>query len=134
MSQVKSIMTHPSPVLHVQDTLSDAVSAFAKHNVSGLPVLDGEDKLVGFVSEQDLIRQAIEDAYYCSQKAQVQDVMTSDVKVTAPTDEVFELGRQVINSRLRVFPVVDEGKLVGLVDRQQILNALMVMANQCSAV
>jgi CBS domain-containing protein len=129
-------------------TLHDLVGLFSKYRISGAPVVDEEGRLLGIVTEGDII---VEDAdihfphyfqifdaiiYLGSMKkyeervkkavgVYVKDVMTTDVLTVQPNDRVRVAATIMAKHRIDRVPVVDDdGKLVGLVGRHEIIASL----------
>jgi len=119
-----------------------------EHELPGLPVVEG-DRLVGIVTENDLVLegddsslhlphyfelfggvvfleplQHLEDRLHKAFGTQVSDMMTSDVETIAPDAGVHEAARQISRSGHNRLPVVEDGRLVGVVTRVDALEAL----------
>ena len=95
----------------------------AKHNVGALPVLDG-DKLVGLVSERDYARKVILQGHN-SRETRVSDIMSRHVTCTAPGDGVQQCMAVMTEKRIRHLPVLDKGKLVGLVSIGDLVKSII---------
>jgi signal-transduction protein with cAMP-binding, CBS, and nucleotidyltransferase domain len=91
----------------------DAVRQMAQKNVGALVVMEGE-AVVGIVTERDYARKVILLAR-SSRVAQVQDIMTSPVMYVRPTQTVEECMALMTDKRLRHLPVVDDGRLLGVI-------------------
>jgi CBS domain-containing protein len=83
-------------------------------NVGALVVTDGDDKLVGILSERDIVRNLASDGAKLMTK-KVSDLMTSNVVTCKPDDRVDALMRQMTDGRFRHVPVVDNERLVGII-------------------
>ena len=119
-----------------------------EHELPGLPVVEG-DRLVGIVTENDLVLegddsslhlphyfelfggvvfleplQHLEDRLHKAFGTRVSDMMTSDVQTIAPDAGVHEAARQISRSGHNRLPVVEDGRLVGVVTRVDALEAL----------
>jgi CBS domain-containing protein len=136
-----SVMTLPPDA-----PLATAAGMLAKRGVSGAPVVDGEGKLLGMVTETDLLRRlaAVEDrprswvaGLFASAQDQAdrfarthgrraRDVMTTQLETVAPETSVEHVARVLEEKKIRRVPVVEDGKLVGLVSRADLLRALLV--------
>lgn len=113
---VRDVMT-PDPItIQPGATVHEAALAMSEHRISGLPVCDGEGRLVGIVSEFDLIARS---------GRTVGEVMSRDVvsvPASATTDHVREL---MVTRRLKRVPVLGEGgRLVGIVTRADLVREL----------
>jgi len=106
-----------------QQPISVAVDALMNSEEIGAPVLDGT-KLVGWISEQDCLAKMIEATYHCELVCQVQDVMRTEVLTVDVTDDVLDVARQMLDIKPKVYPVLDDGELVGIITRRDILKAV----------
>ena len=93
-------------------TVRELVALLAQHNVGALVVCEGE-KLAGIVSERDVVRRLQQDETVLDRP--VSSIMTSDVKTCAPDMRVNDLMQVMTTERFRHMPVLDDGRLVGIV-------------------
>lgn len=104
-----------SAVIHTitpDATVRELLDALAEHNVGALIVSADGASMLGIVSERDIVRKwrDTEDA----RAMVVSDIMTTDVRVCAPHDSFTELMAIMTEHRVRHVPVLDEGRLVGI--------------------
>jgi len=90
----------------------DAVKLMAEKNIGAVPVVQG-DTVVGIVSERDYARK-MELKGRASVGTPIRDIMTSQVRTVGPTDKLEECMTIMTEHRLRHLPVVEAGKLIGL--------------------
>lgn len=93
-------------------TVRELVALLAQHNVGALVVCEGET-LAGIVSERDVVRRLQQDETVLDRP--VSSIMTSDVKTCAPDMRVNDLMQVMTTERFRHMPVLDDGRLVGIV-------------------
>ena len=93
-------------------TVRELVGLLAQHNVGALVVCDG-DELAGIVSERDVVRRLQEDESVLDRA--VSSIMTSEVKTCSPDQRVTDLMQVMTTGRFRHMPVLDDGRLVGIV-------------------
>lgn len=93
--------------------LREVVAALRERRVGALVVADGDD-VVGIVSERDVVRALAEDGPDALDQ-RVEQVMTSPVTTCTPASTTDELMALMTDGRFRHLPVVDEGRLVGIV-------------------
>lgn len=119
---VREVMTKRVVAVPTTAAIDDVFDLLLRHNVSGLPVVDEEDRLVAVVSEANLL-QLLDTPV--SSDAPLSDLWTEDVIAVRPDDslpDVIELFRQ---HQVRRFPVIDaDGKLVGVVSRRDVIRMI----------
>lgn len=123
--QVKEYMDH-YPVTFTPDmVVEQAALHFLKTKQIGGPVIDDNNRLVGFLSENDVLEKMIETSYYNEHIADVTDLMRKDVLTVKPYDSVMELGQKMLKNKPKVYPVVDDdGNLLGTISRNDVLRAI----------
>jgi CBS domain-containing protein len=150
--KIKDIMNSNVIFCKPDDTISNAAQMLKKHNISGLPVVEN-DILVGIVSEADLLRlleipehgglwlpspfEVIEVPIrelisWEETKRMLADVgadpvrkiMNTKVYVTSSEDSVEDASKLMIKHKINRLPVVDNGTLVGIVTRGDIVRGL----------
>ncbi len=91
----------------------DAVKLMAEKNIGALVVMEGE-KIVGIITERDYARKIVLMARW-SKETPVRDIMTAAVMFVSPAHRTEECMALMTENRVRHLPVLDNGKLVGLV-------------------
>ena len=110
-------------------TLADAVMTLSEAHVSGLPVVDSVNHLVGVVSTTDVLN-AIAEADNAEERerifdeTEVREVMTARPQTIAPDADVLEAARRMLYLEVRRLFVEAEGKLAGVVSQADIVGAL----------
>ncbi len=130
---VQQVMTSRVITVPTSANVDEVFDLLLRHNVSGLPVVDEENRLVAIVSEADLFRLLDTPG---SQTTPLAELWTSNVISVRPDDslpDVIDLFRQ---RQVRRFPVVDdEGKLIGVVSRRDVIRVIrdvrMRVAREC---
>ncbi|CBL44339.1 hypothetical protein HDN1F_07560 [gamma proteobacterium HdN1] len=115
--------------------LDDAVNQLLASKLDGIPVVNAQGQMVGFLSEQDCITSMLNASYYCDTRTQVSEVMVQQptVVVVNARDTVVEVAEKMIRNRHHVYPVMGgDGKLVGVISRTDILRALQAHLSVCS--
>ena len=95
-------------------SLSDVTRELSRHNIGALLVLDENDGIVGIVSERDIVRHIAAEGKI-EPTATVDEVMARDVRTCDPSDDVVDVMNWITRYRMRHLPVVDDGRLVGIV-------------------
>ena len=104
-----------------EQSLREALGLLARHNVGALVVVDDALRPIGILSERDIVREAARNERLFS--GTVSDLMTRDVFVGGPQDDLISVGHTMIEKRIRHVPVVDGGKLVGIVSIGDVVKA-----------
>lgn len=124
--QVREAMSHDSLKIPAATSVEEAATLLLKHKLPGAPAVNERGELVGFVSEHDLLQQLLDSSYHSSSKATVQDVMRTDVVTVSPNDSIIELAQTMAQiDKPKVYPVAENGKLIGIITRGQLLQALI---------
>ena len=152
---VKDIMTTDVLSVSATDTILSVVKIFTDHKFNGLPVVDADKKLIGLITEYNLItaesllhlptlekisknaQSPTEELEYLSQQVKKTTALTvADVMerqpITLAYDDTFEKALEVLNQHHRVnpIPVLDkERKLVGVVSRYDLLKLLKLFGH-----
>jgi CBS domain-containing protein len=108
-----------SQLVTVRDTDSAlaGLKLLVKEGLSGAPVVSSDSKLVGIVTEFDLLL-AID---YVGETIPISRVMTREVTSVSPTTDIEEARKLILDYHYRRLPVVDGGKVVGVLSRRDIL-------------
>ncbi len=127
---VQDAMT-PAPITAMPDTpLRELEKIFETHDFNGVPVLDNEGRLVGIVTKYDLLKAFIftPDApiprYGLIMERPAGSVMTIEPLTVKPDLPLSRLLQMLVTMQTKSFPVVEEGRLVGIVSREDVLQAL----------
>lgn len=142
---VASIMS--SPVIGIPPTASiaEAIKLMLSKRISGLPVVTADGMLVGMLSEGDLMRRRelgtlkhrarwieflvgdtkLADEYIQTHGRQVSEVMTSEVISASVTTRLEECVNLMLGHDIKRLPILEDGKLVGIVSRADVLHALL---------
>ena len=117
---------------HPEDNLQKVISTLLEKKISGGPVIDDNKNLLGIISEGDCLKQISETRYYNSPETEkkVKDYMTKNVFTINENTSVYEAINLFLERKKRKFPIVKNGKLVGLITQKEILKAFLKMQQQ----
>ena len=121
---IASLLAKKGPkVVTVQPehTIRQALGVLADHNIGALVAIDPSRRPVGILSERDVVRAAVRDEAVFG--LTVSQLMTRDVIVGAPGDDLAAVGQTMIQRRIRHLPVVEGGKLIGMVSIGDVVKA-----------
>ncbi|WP_461602544.1 CBS domain-containing protein [Aeromonas rivipollensis] len=133
MLQIRNHMSRLTHSLNPQLGLAEALDRLHQADASGLPVLDDQKRLIGFLSEQDCIPSLLTGSYHCDSRTRVEDLMSRTPLFVSPDDSILDLARQMTGARPKVYPVLEGGKVVGIINRRQVMQALNAQMKQCQA-
>lgn len=105
-------------------SLEVAVAQLVDSNYPGLPVVDSNGKVSGFLSEHDCLRYLISSSYYLDDRICVSDIMYRQPLTVSPKETLMQLAERMEGGKPKVYPVCDEGKLLGVVTRKEAMRAL----------
>jgi len=142
--KARDVMASPVVTTLPSGTVKDLVKLLLEHHISAVPVVDQSGKLVGIVSDGDLIYRAeigteqqhpwwlvllAEDRalaadYIKAHARKVEDVMTRNVVTAAPDTPLNEIARLLGKHAIKRVPIVKDGHLVGIVSRTNLVQAV----------
>ena len=112
-------------------SLATAVEKLLDNKKLGAPVVESDGKLVGFLSQQDCLAVMLKSSYHCDLTAIVKDCMRTDVLSVTPDASVLQLAEQMLGSKPKVYPVVQDGKVIGTINCTNVLAAINTYMQQC---
>jgi len=105
----------------VDQTIREAITSMVENNIGSLVVIDEGGKPVGIITERDIIRRASENEALFSE--QIREVMSREVVFGSPKDDVESVANTMTERRFRHLPILEEGKLVGMVSIGDVVKA-----------
>jgi CBS-domain-containing membrane protein len=147
MLTARDIMTREVITIHPEASVEDLAKILAAHRIGGLPVLDQSGALVGVVTQSDLLQRSrdldlppalnildlhlfLETPSHFQKRLdkllgdRVQDVMTRNPQAIAPDTPVNQIARLMAAKGVHTLPVVEGGKLVGIVGKLDLIRGL----------
>jgi CBS domain-containing protein len=127
-----------------EDSVADAVKLLVAHDISALPVVDGAGTVVGLISEADLVHRdeigtgkrrawwvealtpasTLAEEFAKSHGRHVAEVMSTDVVSASPDATLGEIAALLERHRIKRVPILQDGRLVGIVSRSNLIQAL----------
>lgn len=126
--KVRDYMTKGIITLTSDMDIYQAIAILNDNKISGAPVLDLNGHVIGVLSEGDCLRGIIMDIYYKEAGGRVADFMGSPVQTIEPDDAIVDIAVAFNEKKIRRFPVVADGELVGQISQHDILRAVMDIA------
>lgn len=106
-------------------TLSAAAELLVEYRIGALPVVDGEDRLVGILSERDIVAHITNDRDSFS-TISVGEVMSQSPITCAPDDDVQAVSSKLIENRIRHIPVTRDDELVTILSIRDLITVMSV--------
>ena len=129
------LMTREVVTARPDTPVREAAALMAQHHVTSLPVLDDDGRLIGIVSEIDLVRDRLPrdprshlrpgPAQQPDPAQHVRQVMTDVVYCLGEGADTADIAALMVDSNLRAVPIVDGARLVGIVSRRDLLRTLL---------
>ena len=128
--RVSEIMTKAAVIDQSDDTLAEAARKMWAQQTGSLLVMDGED-LVGIVTERDVLKAVAAGSRL--DETRVSEVMTKDLVMVGPGTSLREAAKIMADRWIRHLPVVDGGKLVGVLSQRDLAGVLAGALNEPEA-
>ena len=105
--------------IDAEQTVRKAIAMLVDNRIGALLVMDSTGKLAGILSERDIMRTAATDEALFDRP--VTDIMTREVVVGMPQDDVIAVAHTMLEKRFRHLPIMDEGQLIGIISIGDVL-------------
>jgi CBS domain-containing protein len=148
--KASEVMVRDVITVHADDSVQDVAKILLEHRISAAPVVGKQGEIIGIVSEGDLMRRAETDTqprhswwlqfistnemlaaeYIKANARKVADVMTTRVITAAPDTQLGDIAVLLEKNRIKRVPIVSAGKLVGIVSRANLLQALVSLRDK----
>jgi len=112
-------MTKKVAAVYPESTVADTIRFLTENHIGGAPVVDRKGQLVGMISELALIDVVFDEKVA---SAPISKYMTIEVQVVSPHDSLARAAQLFALYAFRRLPVVDNGKLVGIITRRDLMN------------
>jgi CBS domain-containing protein len=120
MRKVKDVMIKNVKTIHPSASMAEAAKLMKKNRIGSLVVVEG-DRPVGIITERDLAYKIIAEEKGADMT--VREVMTADLKTAEPEKSIKDAARLMAAHVIRRLPVVEGGKLVGIISIEDIMRA-----------
>jgi tRNA nucleotidyltransferase (CCA-adding enzyme) len=119
--QAKDMMSSPVIRIHPQQTLQEAATLMTKYNINVLLTMEDEEHLSGYITRQ-VVEKAI---YFGLGNLPVRDYTNIEYSTVNPDSSMKEVQDLIIQNKLRILPVVEKNRVVGVITRTDLLNILV---------
>jgi CBS domain-containing protein len=147
------VMTREVITIDPKTDVKEIVDLMIRHRISGLPVVDAQGRVLGIVSEGDLMRRVENDterrdswwltalfaarddsgSYIKSHARRAEDLMTRDPVTVGSDTPLFRIAQLLEKHHVKRVPVVDEGRLVGIISRSNLLQGFSATQTRAQA-
>ena len=112
------IMTRKVCTIHPEASAQEIAQLLYENRISGAPVVDADGKIIGVITEADIISKVNRDGL------RVADIMSHEIIAVNEETPVGEIAQLLTERKIKRVPVVRDGKLVGIVSRADIVHAV----------
>jgi len=122
--KLKDILANKSKVVTInkEKTVHEAISILCQNKIGALLVLDDKERLCGLISERDVLTESL-NRDNLLRKTMVKNIMTAELIIGIPDDDVkYSMGIMTQN-RIRHLPVIEEEKIVGIISIGDLVKA-----------
>ena len=122
---VKDYMTTQLVRFYPNQSIDEVVNTLVYRNISGGPVVDEQNKLIGVISEGDCLKEMVRGKYSNepSLSSLVKDRMIKELETLSPNNSILEAAIAFLEKKVRRFPVLDNGELVGQISQRDVMKA-----------
>ncbi len=126
--KVRAYMTRRLVTFRPDMDLFTAINRLLEHSIASAPVVDSQGHLIGMLSESDCLRAILSGAYFEDAHGSVGNYMTSAVDTISAEADIIEAAGTFLRGQRRRLPVLEEGRLVGMIARCDVLRAVKEFA------
>ncbi len=127
---VSDYMTTKLITFKPKESVQGVIEKLIKNRISGGPVVNDQNELIGIISEGDCIKHISESKYYnmpMDSSHTVENNMVTEVETIDKNMNIFDAANKFISSKRRRFPIVENGKLIGQISQKDVLKAAIKM-------
>ncbi len=109
------------------DSIFEAKRVMVEKKISGAPIVNKSGKLIGIISESDLMKQIVDSKYYNMPmtKTTISKYMTKNVDYISPNETIFDAAEKFLSLKRKRFPVMEAKKILGIISRVDIISAAL---------
>ncbi len=125
--KIRDVTKDRGPVLQTiacNRSVHEAIKNLVEHKIGSMPVLDSEGKLVGIITERDVLRLCSGDDLAAAVGLPVREVMTTELVIGFPDDGIDYALSVMTERRIRHMPIMEGGKLVAMISIGDLVKAI----------
>ncbi|MBT8306073.1 MAG: CBS domain-containing protein [Maribacter sp.] len=130
--KVSDYMTTKLITFRPDQSVEEVIDSLINNRISGGPVVNDKNELVGIISEGDCIKHISESRYYNMpmEDDKIENRMIKNVETIDGNMNIFDAANKFLKDKRRRFPIVEGGKLVGQISQKDILKATLKLKSQ----
>ncbi len=128
MVKAKDIMSRKVTTVHEYANVIDVIKLLVERNVTGVPVVDDADRLLGMVTEKDILMLLLYDPKVKGKTAT--DLMTTEIVHFDEDENLMTIFESLVQRNFRRVPILSDGRLVGIISRRDIIKFLSEKAKR----
>ena len=124
---VKDYMSKEIISFHKSDSIFEVKKVLLEKKISGAPVISKSGKLIGIISETDIMKQIIDSKYFNMpmSRTTVSKYMTKNVDYISPNETIFDAAEKFLRLKRKRFPVMESNRILGIISRVDIIAAAL---------
>jgi CBS domain-containing protein len=128
MIKAKDVMSTKVTTIDEYANVMEVIKLLVEHNVTGLPVVDDAGRLLGMVTEKDILMLLLYDPDVKGKT--VTDLMTTEITHFDEDENLMKIFESLVQNNFRRVPILSEGRLAGIVSRRDIIKFLSAKAKK----
>ena len=124
MLKAKDVMTREVITIDTETGLEEAIARLVNNKISGMPVCDKDGKVVGMISEKDILNFIFSGNI---KNTKVKEAMSTHIISFPPDADLDKIALVMGEKQIRRVPILENGKLVGVVSRRSIIRIVLSM-------
>jgi CBS domain-containing protein len=126
----RDVMSRSVATIREDANVVDIIRHLVENRVTGLPVVSEDRRLLGIVTEKDILEILLHDKDVREKTAK--DVMTTEITCFDENEDLMKIFKCLVESNFRRVPILSDGKLVGIISRADIINFLSRKAEEAA--
>ena len=122
LKDIAGIRGRPVIIIGLEGTVHDAIQKMVKNKIGALPVCDAQGKVVGIISERDLLKECAKHSAVIGQ-TKIEEIMTKDVISGVPEDSLDHTMRVMVQNGIRHLPIMAGSQLEGMISMRDVVQA-----------
>jgi len=122
MLKAKDVMSRTITTIHAGKTLFEAIRLLVCNEISGMPVVDEKEKMIGIITEKDVLNFIFSGNL---KNTKVEEIMTKKVVSFSQETDVDTIALSIGHNRFRRVPIVEGDKVVGIISRRDIIRTVL---------